>query len=73
MSYSPVVCTRGRLLLIAVLQRSSGRFVAARCRVTPAAVSRWAGGSRSPTLEARSALALAYGLPVDAWDKPSSR
>jgi transcriptional regulator with XRE-family HTH domain len=67
--------TPGRALLIRVLQRTRGRYVAARCQVTPAAVSRWVSGVYTPSARAKKHLAVNYGIPLDAWEirRPSTR
>lgn len=57
-----------RLELIRVLQKTTGRFVAARCRVTPTRVSSWVSGRCKPNAAARELLELNYGIPAAAWD-----
>jgi transcriptional regulator with XRE-family HTH domain len=59
--------TTGRRALVALLQRTSGRFVAARIRVTASTVSRWASGQRTPSVAARRALFVTYGIPLHSW------
>lgn len=61
----------GRRLLLAVLQRTRGIYVAARCRVHPSRVSRWVSGEDVPSPKARELLFANYGIPVDAW--PTAR
>lgn len=68
-----IILSRGRRLLIALLQRTTARDVAARCRVYPQRVTDWASGYRSPNPTARRMLELNYGLPVNAWDKEFQR
>lgn len=61
--------TRGRRLLLAVLQLTSEHEVAARCRVNQSCVSRWLTGENTPSESPRAQLAACYRIPVDAWDK----
>lgn len=58
--------TEGRRALLAVLQRTTAAFVAARCGVTPSRISRWASGDGRPSAKARARLLHIYGIP-DAW------
>jgi transcriptional regulator with XRE-family HTH domain len=62
--------TEGRRQLIAVLQRTQARYVAARCRVTPSAVSLWVAGIRRPSERSKIQLAVNYGIPMAAWALP---
>lgn len=67
---SPVISvSRGRRLLIALLQRTTARDVAARCRVYPQRVADWLSGYRVPNSEARRMLEMNYRIPVCAWDE----
>jgi len=59
--------TQGRLSLLAVLQRTTAREVAARCQVSPTRVSEWASGLCLPALASRERLARIYGIRVEAW------
>lgn len=61
------VYTRGRRSLIALLQITTGREIAARCRVSPSCVSEWAGGTKSPGPASRAKLASLYGIAVESW------
>lgn len=61
--------TRGRLALIAILQRTSTLEVAARCRTGHARVSEWCSGVKRPSDTNREALAREYGIPRSAWDE----
>jgi hypothetical protein len=63
------VYTRGRRSLIALLQITTGREVAARCRVSPSCVSEWAGGTKSPGPASRAKLAELYGINPASWDQ----
>lgn len=63
--------TAGRRALLVVLQRTRGAFVAARCRVTSAQVSRWASGHTRPSAAARALLWSSYGIPTDDWERPA--
>lgn len=63
--------TRGRKLLIAVLQRTTETDVAARCCVHQSNVSRWANGTQTPSTEARCALEANYKIPATSWDLQS--
>jgi transcriptional regulator with XRE-family HTH domain len=58
--------TDGRRALLAVLQRTSAVYVAARCGVTPSRVSRWASGQGRPSPKARARLLHNYNVP-DTW------
>lgn len=60
-----------RLELLRVLQKTTGRDVAARCRVVPSRVSSWVSGRCKPNHAARRLLELNYGIPSDAWDRPT--
>ena len=64
--------TEGRRLLLALLQRTTARRVAARCSVSASTVSRWAAGATLPNERARRALAGAssYGIPAESWASP---
>jgi hypothetical protein len=59
--------TPSRRALLAVLQRTTETFVAARCAVHKGRVSRWASGEGKPGPEARRRLHEIYGIPEDAW------
>lgn len=47
----------GRKQLLAILQVSSGREVAARCKTAPGTVSKWASGKATPSPSAQAKLA----------------
>jgi transcriptional regulator with XRE-family HTH domain len=57
----------GRRALLALLQRTQGRYVAGRCRVSRTTVSRWASGSQRPSAAARAALERNYEIPASSW------
>jgi transcriptional regulator with XRE-family HTH domain len=61
------VAVTGRRSLLAVLQRTSAREVAARCGVVPSCVSSWVNGTRRPCERARAVLASVYGISVGSW------
>lgn len=61
--------SQGRRLLLAVLQRTSAREVAARCRVAHSCVSEWSSGDAAPSQRPRLSLAEIYGIPRDAWER----
>lgn len=63
--------TRGRRALLAVLQIIRGREVAARVRVSPGTVSRWAAGLCRPSAHAREQLERHVRIPAAAWDEPA--
>lgn len=62
--------SRGRRLLLAVLQLTTGRDVAARCGVRQQRVSEWVNGLSRPSDSARLLLERNYRIPFDAWDTP---
>lgn len=62
--------TRGRRLLLALLQITTAREVAARCRVTPSCVSKWVSGEKTPGPRARVKIADLYGIAPEAWVMP---
>lgn len=65
----PLRMSRGRKLLLALLQRTTARDVAARCRVYPQRVADWWSGYRVPAPDARKRLESQYGIPAHAWDE----
>ena len=65
--------TRGRRALLAILQRTTEREVAARCRVARQTVSDWSRGWSKPRRDARLALARAYDIAPSAWDESAAR
>jgi hypothetical protein len=65
-----LVMTRGRRSLIAILQRTTAREVAIRCRVSKQAVSNWQHGFKKPSAAARSMLQANYGISPNTWDEP---
>lgn len=62
--------SRGRRLLLAVLQVTTGRDVAARCSVAQQRVSEWVNGLSKPNPVARALLESNYRIPCDSWDMP---
>lgn len=60
--------THGRRSLIAVLQRTSAREVAARCGVAPSTVSKWASGYAAPRWRMRVVIQLHYSITPRSWD-----
>ena len=65
--------TEGRRLLIALLQRTKARAVAARCSVQPPAVSKWASGYQRPAPRARRELESNYGIAASLWGESRRR
>lgn len=65
--------TRGRRLLLALLQITTAREVAARCRVSPTSLSFWSSGYNTPGPTNRAKLRDLYGIPPDSWDCPVSQ
>jgi len=59
--------TRGRVALLGVLQRTSATEVAVRCRVSVAAVSKWASGQALPRPEHRELLEAGFRIAPDCW------
>lgn len=68
MAYSGL--TRGRRLLVAVLQITTETDIAARCGVYQQRVSDWASGMYTPSPSARRMLERNYRIPYSAWDIP---
>lgn len=62
--------TRGRRLLIAVLQVTTATDIGARCGVYQQRVSDWVSGMRTPSAASRQALERNYRIPCAAWDMP---
>ncbi len=66
--------SRGRALLLAVLQSQTGTAVARRCGVRKTAVSALATGrNREPRLYLAVKLQELYGIPVQAWIQENAR
>lgn len=66
--------TQGRRSLLALLQLTSGREVAARCHVSPSSVSQWASGNKNPAKATRESLERQYGIRAESWtDTESAR
>lgn len=59
--------TPARRELLAVLQRTSAREVATRCRVTRPRVSKWTAGITRPSKRARQVLESCYGIAAAGW------
>lgn len=62
--------TRGRRLLVAVLQVTTATDVGARCGVYQQRVSDWASGIKKPCDAARKQLERNYRIPYSSWDMP---
>lgn len=62
--------SRGRRLLLSVLQRTTATDVAARCGVYQQRVSEWSNGDRAPSHAARILLFANYGIPYNSWEMP---
>jgi len=60
--------SRGRRLLLAILQVTTATDIAARCRVHRQRVSDWASGVRAPSHRSRLSLDFNYGIPYRSWD-----
>lgn len=64
----------GRRSLLAVLQRTSVREVAARCGVDHSSVVRWLSGRMTtPSDVARERLESIYGISAASWGRPAVR
>lgn len=63
--------TYGQRSLLAILQRTTAREVAARCAVSPSCVSDWLGGTKRPSPTSRRALELVYGIRAHTWEEPA--
>jgi DNA-binding transcriptional regulator YdaS (Cro superfamily) len=63
----------GQRALLVILQRTLGRYVAARCGVPPSCVSDWASGRKRPCARSRAALEACYGIPAKAWLTDASK
>lgn len=61
----------GRRSLLAVLQCTTAREVAARCGVVSSCVTRWVSGAATPSDVPRALLESIYGISQGAWDKPA--
>jgi transcriptional regulator with XRE-family HTH domain len=61
--------TNGRRSLIALLQLTSGRELAARCGVSPSKVSMWLAGLSAPSDVPRARLEAIYGIGADSWGR----
>jgi len=59
--------TRGRRSLIALLQVTTAREVAARCGVDPSCVSKWSSGIKAPGPTSRAKLEANYGIRAGSW------
>lgn len=57
----------GRRSLIALLQITTGREVAARCGVAPSRVSEWVSGLTRPSESSRARLWACYGISPNSW------
>lgn len=64
--------TRGRRILLRVLQLTAAREIARRCRVHESSVTRWLSGETTPGAEHRRMLWHMYRIPVDAWAAESA-
>ena len=64
---APAAMNPGRRALLAVLQRTAGVEVAARCGVAKSRVSSWASGASLPSPRARLALERNYGITRASW------
>jgi hypothetical protein len=58
-----------RLSLLALLQITSGREIAARCGVHPSRVTEWAAGRTTPSSIPRQRLWTIYGIRPNGWGK----
>lgn len=64
----------GRRALLAVLQRTKAAHVAARLRVRPSTVTRWASGQANPTPAHAAKLVEIYGIgPFRDEKQPACR
>jgi transcriptional regulator with XRE-family HTH domain len=59
-----------RRSLIALLQVTCGREVAARCGIHPSQVSLWLSGLTAPSDVPRLRLWRIYGISPDSWQRP---
>ncbi len=60
-----------RRSLIALLQLTPAREVAARCGVAPSRVSEWASGLTAPSDVPRTRLYQIYGISPSGWPRPA--
>ena len=65
--------TPGRRALIALMQVTSGREIAARAGVAPSRVSEWGSGLTAPSIEPRMRLWRIYGISPSAWQGSVNR
>lgn len=59
--------TEGRRALLRILLRTRAAYIAARLRVTPRTVYRWAEGYRRPSERSKKLLEVNYGIARDLW------
>ena len=59
--------TYGQRSLLALLQRTHARDVAARCGVHASQVTRWMDGTSAPSERTARALEANYGISPRAW------
>lgn len=62
-----IVRTRGRQMLLVVLQRCSSPEIASRIRFAESCVREWSSGEATPSPAARVRLSQQYGIPLEAW------
>jgi transcriptional regulator with XRE-family HTH domain len=58
----------GRRFLLSIIQRTTQREIAARCRVAPSTVTAWVRGDYKPGKFPRWALERSYEIPASSWD-----
>lgn len=64
-----MMMTNARRSLLALLQITTGREIAARCGVHPSRVTEWAAGRTTPSTVPRERLLHIYGIRPDGWGK----
>ncbi len=64
--------SRGRELLIAVLQHTTTRALAKRCNLSRQAIGRLACGVATDSFRVRHSLERICGIPMTSWDEAPS-
>jgi hypothetical protein len=60
--------SEGRQKLLQVLNRTTVRYLAARCQVSQNAVYNWVSGRHSPKDLQKKYLFQIYDIPLESWN-----